>query len=109
MMNLLDGGGGERGEGSPLLPVHILFVQIQENMATCFISPLQLHFIVPLLDRFDNLRSGGSRISQTGGGGTNFQCGDANLLFNQMFPKNCMKMREFGPGRRPLRLTRSLV
>ena len=40
--------------------------------------------------------SGGSRISQTGGG-ANFQGGGANLLFNQIFPENCMKMKEFGP------------
>ena len=30
-------------------------------------------------------------------GGGNFQGGDANLLFNQIFPENCMKMKEFGP------------
>ena len=31
------------------------------------------------------------------GGGTNPQGGGANLLFSQKFPKNCMKMKEFGP------------
>ena len=39
--------------------------------------------------------SGRSRISQRGG--ANFQGGDKNLLFGQIFPKNCMKMKEFGP------------
>ena len=39
--------------------------------------------------------SGGSRISQTGG--ANPQGGGANLLFCPIFPKNCMKMKEFGP------------
>ena len=32
------------------------------------------------------------------GGGANFQGVDTNLLFNQIFPENCMKMKEFGPG-----------
>ena len=38
-------------------------------------------------------------------GAANFQGGDANLLFNQIFPKNCMEMKEFGPrrGARPWR------
>ena len=31
------------------------------------------------------------------GGDTNFPGGGANLLLNQNFPKNCMKMKEFGP------------
>ena len=31
------------------------------------------------------------------GGGANFQGGGINLLFNQIFPQNCMKMEEFGP------------
>ena len=30
-------------------------------------------------------------------GGANFQGGGANLLLNQNFPKNCMKMKEFRP------------
>ena len=34
--------------------------------------------------------------------------GGANLLFDQKFPKNCMKMKEFGPGggAPPLRSTK---
>ena len=32
-------------------------------------------------------------------GGANFQGGGKNLLFGQIFPKNCMKMKEFGPRR----------
>ena len=32
-----------------------------------------------------------------GGGGANFQGGGANLLFGQIFTKNCMKMKEFEP------------
>ena len=32
-----------------------------------------------------------------GGGGANFQGGGVNLSFNQKFPENCMKMKEFGP------------
>ena len=32
------------------------------------------------------------------GGGANPLSGGANLLFGQKFPKNCMKMKEFGPG-----------
>ena len=32
-----------------------------------------------------------------GWGGANFQGGGVNLLFNQTFPKNCMKIKEFGP------------
>ena len=31
------------------------------------------------------------------GGGANPQGGGASLLFGQHFPKNCMKMKEFGP------------
>ena len=30
-------------------------------------------------------------------GGANFQGGDANLLFGQLFPENCRKMKELGP------------
>ena len=39
------------------------------------------------------------------GGGANPQGGGANLLFDQKFPKNCMKMKEFRPrgGARPWR------
>ena len=40
-------------------------------------------------------RSGGSRISQTGG--ANPPCGGVNLLFCPIFIKNCMKMKEFWP------------
>ena len=36
--------------------------------------------------------SGGSRISWTGEG-TNPQGGRTNLLFGQLFPENCMKMK----------------
>ena len=32
-----------------------------------------------------------------GRGGGNFQGGDENLLFGQIFPENCMKLKEFGP------------
>ena len=42
--------------------------------------------------------SGGSRISQMREGSANFQGGGANLLFGQISPENCMKMKEFGPG-----------
>ena len=38
------------------------------------------------------------KISQPGGGGTNFQGGGANLSFGQIFTKNYMKMKEFGPS-----------
>ena len=31
-------------------------------------------------------------------GGANFQGGSENLSFNHIFPENCMKMKEFGPG-----------
>ena len=34
-----------------------------------------------------------------GGEGANPQGRDTNLLFGQKFPKNCIKMKEFGPGR----------
>ena len=41
------------------------------------------------------------------GGGANPQGGDANLLFSQKIPENCMKMKEFGSrgggGTRPWR------
>ena len=48
------------------------------------------------------LFSGGSKIYETGGGGggggvANFKGGGKNLLFGQIFPENCMKMKEFGP------------
>ena len=32
------------------------------------------------------------------GGGAKFQGLGTNVLFNQMFPENYMKMKEFGPG-----------
>ena len=32
------------------------------------------------------------------GGGANPQSGGANLLFGQNSPKNCIKMKDFGPG-----------
>ena len=32
-----------------------------------------------------------------GGGSANAQVGGANLLFGQIFPENCMKMKEIGP------------
>ena len=35
------------------------------------------------------------------GGGANSQGGGANLLFGQKISKNCMKMKEFGPGGHP--------
>ena len=44
------------------------------------------------------LSSGGSRTSQRRG--ANRQGGGAKLIFAQKFPKNCMKMKEFGPGGR---------
>ena len=31
------------------------------------------------------------------GGGANSPGGDANIWFCQIFPKNCMKLKEFGP------------
>ena len=31
------------------------------------------------------------------GGGANPQRGGASLLFGQKFPKNCLKIKEFGP------------
>ena len=31
------------------------------------------------------------------GGGTNSKCGCKKLLFGQFSPKNCMKLKEFGP------------
>ena len=45
------------------------------------------------------LLSGGSRISQTEGG-ANPKGGNEKLLFGQIFPKNCMKMKEIEPGGR---------
>ena len=41
--------------------------------------------------------SGGSRISQMGGG-TNPPGGGENLLFGKIFAKNCMKMMEIERG-----------
>ena len=32
-----------------------------------------------------------------GGWGRQHQTGGGNLLFGQLFPKNCMKMKEIGP------------
>ena len=32
--------------------------------------------------------------------GANPQSGSANLLFGQISPENCLKMKEIGPGRR---------
>ena len=43
--------------------------------------------------------SGGFRISETGG--ANFQGGGTNLLFGQISPENCMKMKECGPSLAP--------
>ena len=37
-----------------------------------------------------------------GWGRTNSQGGGTNLLFGQIFPKNCMNMKEIGPGRASL-------
>ena len=40
------------------------------------------------------------------GGGANSKGGCEKLLFGQFFPKNCMKLKEFGPqggGARPWR------
>ena len=41
--------------------------------------------------------SGGSRISQTGGG-ANPKGEGKNLLFGQISPEDCMKMKEIVPG-----------
>ena len=41
--------------------------------------------------------SSGSRISQTGGWATS-KMEAKNLLFCQISPQDCMKMKEFGPG-----------
>ena len=37
------------------------------------------------------------QTGREGGGGGNFQGGGTKLLFGQFFPKNCIKMKEFGP------------
>ena len=34
-------------------------------------------------------------------GGVNPQAGDANLLFGQIFPENCIKIKEIGPRGEP--------
>ena len=48
------------------------------------------------------LHSGGSTIFQTG---ANAKGRGANLSFGQLFPENCMKMKEIGQrGARPLDL-----
>ena len=39
--------------------------------------------------------SGGSRMSQTGA--VNPKGGGTNLLFGQIFPESCMKMKEIAP------------
>ena len=55
--------------------------------------------VVIFLRHVQVTEGGGSRISQTGE--SSFQNGGANLLYGQIFPENCMKMKmkEFGPGR----------
>ena len=51
------------------------------------------------------MSSGGSRISQTGGGGggANPRVWGKNLLFCKIFAKNCMEIKEIGPKGRPCR------
>ena len=53
--------------------------------------------VLGLKYNINRIISGRSRI-YLDGGGANFQGGDANLLFGQIFTENCMKMKEFGPG-----------
>ena len=43
-------------------------------------------------------------MADTQGGGANSEGGCKKLLFGHFFPKNCMKLKEFGPrGVRPCR------
>ena len=61
-----------------------------KNNAKSFISNN-----VPILSSSLSLSSGGSRISKVG---ANCKSERVNLLFGQISPENCMKLKEFGPG-----------
>ena len=58
------------------------------------INPVVLRF---LSVEFHSIRLAVADPEFPRGGGANPQGGGANLLFGQKFPKNCMKMKEFGP------------
>ena len=70
---------GKRQLNSSLLR-NLAYMNRQANlMNTCVIQLLQW------------------RIQDFSEGGANPQGGDANLLLGQIFPENCMKMKEIGP------------
>ena len=76
--------------------VRFFFVMIK-SVRDSVIHSLLVNYHLPYYSlKFVVNLSGRSRISQTGG--ANFQGGGANLLFGQFFTKNCIKMKEFGPG-----------